>query len=213
MIIIKTSDGDVFVNEKETVSVIHNRDEHTAYIYENKMKGTFWHIVPPIKHVESVNYINEQTGNEWKDNGSQVEDLQRLLADTKNELKWCYEMNKKLEDNLRSFASEMIQIVQYHHEQLPDGIRKQMRDHGENMKAIANDENWLYRRQWLEAHKVAEASEADVTDKLHKTIEEQTAEIRQLKDVIKRMECDKKHEPIMADKEKTPTWWQRLTKV
>ena len=212
MVIIKTSDGDVFVNEKETVSVIHNRDEHTAYIYENEMKGTFRHIVPPIKHVESVNYINEQTGNEWKDNGSQVEDLQRLLADTKNELRWCYEMNEKLENHLRSLASEMIQIVQYHHDQIPADICKRMRDHGEEMKAIANDENWLNRRLWLEAHKVAEASEADVTDKLHKTIEEQTAEIRQLKDVIKRMECEKKYESKMADKEKTPTWWQRLTK-
>ena len=209
MIIIKTSNGDVFVNDKEMTSVAHNREDHTAFIHDGKAMGTLWRNLP-IEHVESVNYINEQTGNEWKDNGSQVEQLQQQLADTKNELKWCYEMNKKLEDNLSSFASEMIQIVQYHHEELPDGIRKQMRDHGEEMKTIANDENWIYRRQWLEAHRVAEASEADATDKLHKTIEEQAAEIRQLKDEIKRMECDKMHEAIMADKEKTPTWWQQL---
>lgn len=101
--------------------------------------------------------------------------------------------------------------------EIREEVRKQMRDHGEEMKAVANDENWIYRRQWLETHKVAEVSEADATDKLHKTIEEQAAEIRQLKaenrqlkDEIKRMECDKMREPIMADEEKTPTWWQRL---
>lgn len=197
MIIVKTKNGDVFVNEKETMSVIHNRDEHTAYIDESKMPGEFRHIFPPIEHVESVSYINEHTGNEWKDEGSQVKDLQRLLADTKNELRWCYEMNKKIEDHLRSFASEMIQIVQYHHEQLPDNICKRIRDHGEDKKFVADDENWLYRRQWLEAHKVAEASEADVTDKLHKTIEDQATEIRRLKGEIERIKMEAVNESIM----------------
>ena len=197
MIIVKTKNGDVFVNEKETMSVIHNRDEHTAYIDEIKMPGEFRHIFPPIEHVESVGYINEHTGNEWKDNGSQVKDLQRLLADTKNELKWCYEMNEKIENYLRSFASEMVQIVQYHHDQIPANICKRMRDHGEDMNFVSNDEKWLYRRQWLEAHKVVEASEADVTDKLHKTIEDQAAEIRRLKGEIERIKMEAVNESIM----------------
>ena len=169
MIIIKTKTGDIFVNDKEMVNVTHNRELHTVDIYDGKGMSTLW-CSTHIEHVESVIYINEQTAKEWNDNGSHVAQLQRGLADQNAEIHFCYEMNKKLEDNLRSFASEMIQIVQYHHEQMPDDICKQMRDHGEEMKAIANDENWLYRRQWLEAHRVAEASEADSTDNLHKSI-------------------------------------------
>lgn len=209
MIIVKTKNGDVFVNEKATHVVQHDRENKWVVIRSHKEGPNCF-----VRDVEGIIYTNEAQPTEWKDEGSQVKDLQRLLADTKNELRWCYEMNKKIEDNLRSFASEMIQIVQYHHEQLPDNIRKQMRDHGEEMKAIANDEKWLYRRQWLEAHKVVEASEADVTDKLHKTIEDQAAEIRRLEGEIKRikMERDMSHE-VTAKKEKKPTLWQRLMKT
>lgn len=68
MIIIKTKTGDIFVNDKEMVNVTHNRELHTADINDGKGVGTLWRK-PPIEHVESVVYINEQTGNEWKDNG------------------------------------------------------------------------------------------------------------------------------------------------
>ena len=208
MIIIKTKTGVIFVNDKEMVNVTHNRELHTADIHDGKSMGTLWRK-PPIEHVESVIYINEQTAKEWKDDGSHVAQLQRGLADQNAEIHFCYEMNKKLEDNLRSFASEMIQIVQYHHDQMPADICKQMRDRGEEMKAIANDEKWLYRRQWLDAHRVAEASEADATDKLHKTIEEQAAEIRELKDQIKCMEANERMRKEFQTEEKKP-WWHRL---
>ena len=208
MIIIKTKTGDIFVNDKEMVNVTHNRELHTAEINNGKAMGTLCRTYP-IEHVESVIYINEQTGKDWKDEGSHVAQLQRGLADQNAEIHFCYEMNKKLEDNLRSFASEMIQIVQYHHDQMPADICKQMRDHGEEMKAISNDENWLYRRQWLEAHRVAEASEADATDKLHKTIEAQAAEICNLKDQIKCMEANERMRKEFQPEEKKP-WWHRL---
>lgn len=208
MIIIKTKQGDIFVNDMEMVNVTHNRELHTVDIHDGKAMGTLCHK-PPIEHVESVVYINEQTAKEWKDNGSHVEQLQRGLADRDAEIHYYYEMNKKLEDNLRSFASEMIQIVQYHHEQMPADICKQMRDHGEEMKTIANDENWLYRRQCLEAHRVAEASEADATDKLHTTIEAQAAEIRNLKEEIKCMRNNEMMRQVFKPEEKKP-WWYRL---
>ena len=208
MIIIKTKTGDIFVNDKEMVNVTHNRELHTADIHDGKGMGTLWRK-PPIEHVESVIYVNEQTAKEWKDEGSHVEQLQRGLADRDAEIHCCYEMNKKLEDNLRSFASEMIQIVQYSHDQIPADICKQMRDHGEEMKAIANDENWLYRRQCLEAHRVVEASEADATDKLHKTIEAQAEEIRYLKEEIKIMQNNEMMRQVFKPEEKKP-WWYRL---
>ena len=72
MIIIKTKTGDIFVNDKEMVNVTHNRELHTADIHDGKGMGILWRK-PPIEHVESVNYINEQTAKEWKDNGSELE--------------------------------------------------------------------------------------------------------------------------------------------
>lgn len=215
MIIIKTKTGNIFVNDKEMINVTHNRELHTAKISSGKRTDALWHK-PPIEHVESVSYINEQTGNEWTDNGSQVANLQRQLADLQNEMKWECGMTKRLEDYLRSFASEMIQIVTYERDKIPADICKQVRDHGEEMKAIANhDDGNIYfeRRQWLEAHRVAEASEADATDKLHKTIEEQAAEIRNLKDEIRRMEANERMRQVLQPAHhegKKTSWWQRL---
>ena len=82
MIIIKTKTGDIFVNDKEMVNVTHNRELHTADIQDGKGMGTLWRK-PPIEHVESVNYINEQTAKEWKDNGSELEYLHKEMESLK----------------------------------------------------------------------------------------------------------------------------------
>lgn len=158
MIIIKTKDGDIFVNEENIGSVTHNREVHTAYINEKPIG-----IVtrkPPIEHVESVIYVNDQTGNEWKDTGSQVVYLQEELHKMKIENSFAYKLIDKLEDHLRAFSCEVINNVQYHHDKMPDDLCKLMRERGEEMKKIANgDEKWIYRLQYLEAHKAAVASE------------------------------------------------------
>lgn len=212
MIIIKTKAGDMLVNDREIISVQHDREAHTVNIGKKTVGTLSMWSNPPVEHVESVNYINDQTGTEWKDNGSQVEQLQRELADRKTELGYCYEMNKKLEDNLRSFASEMIQIVQYHHDDIPTDICGQMRNHGEDMKKIANDRDWLYRRQWFEAHTIADATEADIADKLHTTIEKQGATIRQLTIELEHMKAQQKFNESVYDptKDVKPSWWQRF---
>lgn len=211
MIIIKTKTGDVFVNEKDIVSVTHNREVHTAFVEEKKVG--FGLRKPPIEHVESVNYINDQTGNEWKDTGSQVAYLQEEMEKLKTENHYSYKLIKELEDNLRSFASEMIQIVQYHHDQIPSDICKQMRNHGEDMKKIANDEEkCFYRRQYLEAHKAAVAAEADKTNELFKTIEDQEATIRQQQNELERMKHEKTMRESIYDptEHQQPSWWERF---
>ena len=64
MIIIKTKTGETLVNEKEIVSVVHDRDEHTARVNEKQV--VFGLRRPPIDNVESVIYINDQTGKDWR---------------------------------------------------------------------------------------------------------------------------------------------------
>lgn len=49
MIIIKTKTGETLVNEKEIVSVVHDRDEHTARVNEKQVG--FGLRRPPIDNV------------------------------------------------------------------------------------------------------------------------------------------------------------------
>ena len=93
MIIIKTKTGDIFVNDREMVNVTHNRELHTAEINSGKETSRLWYQ-PPIEHVESVVYINEQTGNEWKDEGSELAYLRKEKGSLKLELQCQTEISK-----------------------------------------------------------------------------------------------------------------------
>ena len=210
MIIIKTKTGDIFVNDKEMVNVTHNRELHTADIQDGKGMGTLWRK-PPIEHVESVNYINEQTAKEWKDNGSELEYLRKEMESLKMELQCQTEINKRTKERLRQLGHECVQWVQYYHEHMPKDLCDQMRNRGEEEKAYVNDnEDWMYRREWMQNHQKPEEIEADEVARLNTTIEEQAAEIRELKNEIKRMEANERMRKEFQTEEKKP-WWYRLT--
>ena len=214
MIIIKTKTGDIFVNDKEMVNVTHNRELHTADIQDGKGMGTLWRK-PPIEHVESVNYINEQTAKEWKDNGSELEYLRKEMDSLKMELQCQTEINKRAKERLRQLGHECVQWVQYYHEHMTKELCEQMRNRGEEEKAYVNDnEDRMYRREWMQNHQKPEEIEADEVARLNTIVEEQAAEIRNLKDDIKRMEANermrKEFQPEENHKEKK-SWWHRLT--
>ena len=209
MIIIKTKTGDIFVNDKEMMNVTHNRELHTAEINDGKGMGTLWRK-PPIEHVESVNYINEQTGNEWKDNGSEIEHLRKEKDSLKLELQCQTEISKRAKERLRQLGHECVQWVQYYHKDMPDNLCEQMRNRGEEEKAyVNNSEDWMYRREWMQNHQKPEQIEADEVARLNTTIEAQAAEIRNLKDEIKRMEANERMRKEFQPEAKKP-WWHRL---
>ena len=209
MIIIKTKTGDIFVNDKEMVNVTHNRELHTADIHDGKGIGTLWRT-PPIEHVESVNYINEQTGNEWKDNGSEIEYLRKEKDSLKLELQCQTEISKRAKERLRQLGHECVQWVQYYHKDMPDNLCEQMRNRGEEEKAyVNNNEDWMYRREWMQNLQKPEQIEADEVARLNTTIEAQAAEIRNLKDEIKRMEANERMRKEFQPEAKKP-WWHRL---
>lgn len=209
MIIIKTKTGDIFVNDKEMVNVTHNRELHTADIHDGKSMGTLWRK-PPIEHVESVNYINEQTAKEWKDNGSELEYLRKEMESLKMELQCQTEITKRTKERLRHLGHDCVQWVQYYHKDMPDKLCEQMRNRGEEEKAYVNDnEDWVYRREWFQNHQKPEEIEADEVARLNTTIEEQAAEIRELKDQIKRMEANERMRKEFQTEEKKP-WWYRI---
>ena len=87
---------------------------------------------------------------------------------------------------------------------------EQMRNRGEEEKAYVNDnEDWVYRREWFQNHQKPEQIEADEVARLNTTIEAQAAEIRNLKDDIKRMEANERMRKEFQPEEKKP-WWYRL---
>ena len=108
MIIIKTKTGQTLVNDKEIVSVMHNREAHTAYV-SKPTSVTLWRHQPPIEQVESVNYINDHTGNEWKDSGSEIEYLRREMESLKLELSCQTEITKTTKERLRHLGHECVQ--------------------------------------------------------------------------------------------------------
>ena len=208
MIIIKTKQGDIFVNDKEMNNVTHNRELHTADIHDGKGVG-IWRK-PPIEHVESVIYINEQTAKEWKDNGSELEYLRKEKDSLKLELQCQTEISKRAKERLRQLCHECVQWVQYYHKDMPDNLCEQMRNRGEEEKAyVNNNEDWMYRREWMQNHQKPEEIEADEVARLNTTIEAQAAEIRELKDQIKRMEHNEMMRKEFQPEEKKP-WWHRM---
>ena len=209
MIIIKTKTGDIFVNDREMVNVTHNRELHTAEIHDSKGVGTLWRK-PPIEHVESAVYINEQTAKEWKDNGSELVYLRKEMDSLKLELQCQTEITNNTKERLRQLGHECVQWVQYNHEKMPKDLCELMRKCGEEAKAyVNNDEDWAYRREWMQNHQKPEEIEADEVSRLNTTIEAQAAEIRELKNQIKFLEANERMRKEFQPEEKK-SWWHRL---
>ena len=182
MIIVKTSNGDVFINDRELVKLTHDRHNHFVYA---KMKGET-HIgllsrqIKPIDKVESVTYINEQTSTERKDEGSEVAYLSQQWATEKNMVGFLCQLSEQMEKKLRGFAHDIIQIVQYG-DTIPDDIRKQLRDHAEEAKAWALDKGkWWVRQEYLEKHQKQVEAETAYTGTLGEKIERQAERILSL---------------------------------
>ena len=210
MIIIKTKTGDIFVNDREMVNVTHNRELHTVDVNDGKVAATLWHK-PPIEHVESVVYINEQTAKEWKDNGSELEYLRKEMESLRLELQCQTEITKNTKERLLQLGHDCVQLVQNHHDEMPKDLCKLMRDRGEEAKSyVNNDEDWAYRREWMQNHQKPDKIEADEVARLNTIIEAQAAEIRELKDQVKRMEANERMRKEFQPEEKKP-WWHRLT--
>ena len=82
MIIIKTNNGDCFINEAETLQVSHIKDKALVEVWPsrwgNQQQQPQYYI---IEHVEAVIYTNAAQPTEWKDEGSALENLKKQLDD------------------------------------------------------------------------------------------------------------------------------------
>lgn len=218
MIIVKTSNGDVFINDRELVKLTHDRHNHFVYaLMKGDTSGIRFKLVEPIEKVESVTYINEQTSTERRDDGSEIAFLRQQLADEKNLCGFVHAMAKKIEDHIRHLASDIIQEVNCGDE-IPAETRKRLRDIAEKSKAYSlDDSKWWERRQYMEKHQLQAEAEAARTAELNEKVEQQAARIIELENEL----ADTKGEFIKFQMEvsglneanETPTkrnFWQRI---
>ena len=105
MIIVKTKNGDRFINDAETLQVSHVKDKAQVEVWPsrwgNQQQQPQYFV---IEHVESVIYTNDAQPMEWKDEGSEI---QRLKATIEKKDK---EYDQMLEHSL--FMREWFSIYQ-----------------------------------------------------------------------------------------------------
>ena len=90
MIIVKTNNGDRFINEAETLQVNHIRDNALVEVWPsrwgNQQQQPQYYI---IEHVESVIYTTQET--KWKDEGSEIQRLKAIIEKKEKEMSKEYD--------------------------------------------------------------------------------------------------------------------------
>ena len=79
MIIVKTKNGDRFINEKQVTMVYHDREKAVVNAYGDKV------YLFEIKDVECVIYTNDVQPTEWKDEGSEIQRLKAIIEKKEKE--------------------------------------------------------------------------------------------------------------------------------
>jgi len=83
MIIVKTKNGDRFINDKAVTMVEHDREK--AVVNAHGDKGLYYHI----EDVEAVIYTNDAQPTSWKDEGSEI---QRMMKSLDEQREWGNKM-------------------------------------------------------------------------------------------------------------------------
>ena len=85
MIIVKTKNGDRFINDKAVTMVAHDREK--AVVNAHGENGAYYHI----EDVEGIIYTNDAQPTSWNDEGSEIQRLKAVIENKKNELSQMYE--------------------------------------------------------------------------------------------------------------------------
>ena len=80
MIIVKTKNGDRFINDKAVTIVAHNKEK--ADVNAHGENGAYYHI----EDVESIIYTNDAQPTSWKDEGSEIQRLKAVIEKKEKEL-------------------------------------------------------------------------------------------------------------------------------
>ena len=121
MIIIKTTNGDMFVNEKLTQIVQHDKQNKMVVIRSSK-DG----LNCNIQNVECVIYTNDAQPTSWQDEGSALEKARKDNDEKLDIIKRLQKEKKAVMDDLHHFVCEMEQLVCNNHVVLPSDVCRQI---------------------------------------------------------------------------------------
>ena len=108
MIIVKTKNGDRFINEKAVTMVDHDRVNGLVNVDGNKGEYYF------IEDVEGIIYTSDAQPTEWKDEGSEIQRLKSIIE------KKDKEADQMLERSL--FMREWFYIYQNAFEDIKNAV-------------------------------------------------------------------------------------------
>ena len=146
MIIVKTNNGDRFINEEETLQVIHNKDIATVEVWPGRCLDQQQPQPYLIGHVESVQYLHGKD-IQWKDEGSEVKIL-KATAEKKDE-----EIRKEI-TNLR-FANRWLDIYRDAIYKINETVKKAIVGVGpEAINAIIEEAEKEYEESMKELRKI-----------------------------------------------------------
>lgn len=143
MIIIKTSNGDVFVNEAEMMHVQHLHD--TRQVKIEKRTGT-----TTINDVETITYTTKDT--EWKDDGSNLAHLHKLVTQLERQYWYMKGLAERKGDAMREFDRKLYYVNTYMEENNLDELRKTIKNYTDRRPGIMeNIEEWEEsEKEWRE---------------------------------------------------------------
>ena len=119
MIIIKTKNGDKFVNDKEIIELSHDKEKSTVTY---SIRGGF----NKFKDVEAILYTNDAQPTSWHDEGSEVQRLMKICDEHRDTIDRQNKELKAMKDDFLHFAHDMAELVNHYHDQIPDEIKKQV---------------------------------------------------------------------------------------
>jgi hypothetical protein len=210
MIIVKTTNGDQFINDATVNRVAHNKETHTVTIHKGTV-GTFQYAEHTIEHVEGVIYTNEAQATQWHDEGSLIKKLQGIIDQQKHELGFLNEMVKRLQSDLRHYSSNIIQVINYRKEgEMSDETAKRIRDDAETMKASGNRNIWELRAPYDKEQPDSKSTETALIAELNEHLESSFASIRQLEAKLKEADLMKETLRQCSERLYERNLWQRI---
>ena len=200
MIIIKTSNGDAFVNEAEMQQVEHLRDKR-------QVKITTRVGVRTINDVEAVLYATNIS--QWQDEGSQVAKLHSLVTQLEHERTIRVEAYRQLHDLFESENNDLRQAVKAIEDGVEDWAERFLKDKWERI---------VYRRTQVEnleknisdqeanTRKIAQ-EQIEQDNELERQRQQEREEQENLINVLRHQVMDA---DLMLGRMKNLSLWQRI---
>lgn len=208
MIIIKTSNGDVLINDQQMKMVEHDHANHVVRVTDTSGTLALRRPYATIEHVEGIIYTNNAQPTEWKDEGSLVKSLQGIIDRQKHDIGFLNEVIKRLQIDLRHYSSNIIQVINYRKDgEMSDETAKRIRDDAETMKASGNRNIWAYRQPYDKEHEGEEYTEGKVIQQQNEQIETLLRSVMKLKD---EMETMRRRHAIHVTDMYFRSLWQRI---